>query len=226
MSRKQSKPKKAKAITAKRVQATEDEPVPQVGEIEPKPEIDDDEPVGHDGLNLRRRAFVEYITGAALNNATKAAELAGYASDNRQSLYQTASRLLSFVKVQEAIAHRLAEHRATNDFILNGVADLAGASMASFVTVGPDGHPEMDWAKAAANGAIGHVKEFREEGFTAGGEKVTIVKRTFKIYDRLKALELLAKMRGMIGVEPQEQERRVQRRAMRIGDDAGNADHN
>lgn len=187
-----------KRTTAKLVQATEGQPY-EGPAVEPKAENDDHEPCGPDGLTIRRRAFVDALTGPALGNATKAAEIAGYASENRLSLGATAARLLGIVSVQRAIADALAARRLTPDWTRNQIADVASASMAAFMTVGPDGSPVLDWEKAAAAGAIGHIREWKEEVVTAGDGKVlTVLKRTFKLYDRMKALDLLAKMQGLV----------------------------
>lgn len=187
-------------ITDGRVQATEEQPY-ALPEVDVKPEIDDDEDTGSDGLNMRRRAFVEHITSDCFGNATKAAERAGYASDNRKALEITACRVLGNARVQEAIRGKLADARMNAEWTRQAIADYSRASMADFVTV-DGGEPTLDWNKAAANGAIGHIREFKEEGFKGPDGKVDIVKRTFKIRDPMPALALLAKMNGLVSDQP------------------------
>jgi hypothetical protein len=75
------KPSKGR-ITKKRVQATENLPAPVIPQVEVRPERDD-EPWDEEGLTIRQRLFVDKLTGEAGGNATQAAELAGYSSENR-----------------------------------------------------------------------------------------------------------------------------------------------
>lgn len=187
---------KKKRQTRKVVEATE-KLAPPEPRIDHKPEIDDDDPCDDDGLNMRRRLFVEHITSDALGNATKAARLSGYADSNAKALGITACRLLGIASIQQAIARKLAQKRLTPAAVRSGIAEIAASDMANFVKVDDQGVPSIDWNGAAANGAISQIKEFEESGFEAGGE-ISIVKRKFKIYDRLKALELLARMHGML----------------------------
>lgn len=194
-----------KRVTAKQVQATEDKPFIPQQQVPVGPEIDDDDPCGEEGLSIRRKLFVEYITGEALGNASRSAKLAGYSDSNRHVLDQTASRLLRFVEIQQAIARRLASRLLKPDAIRQRIAELAGATMANFLRVGADGKPEMDWAAAAAAGAIGQVREYTEEGIEGSGAPV-VFKRKFKIQDPIRALELLAKVQGLINDRPSEAE--------------------
>jgi hypothetical protein len=185
-----------KRITTKQVQATENQPF-TLPPVPVRPDLDDHEDTDADGLNMRRRAFVEHITGDCFGNAPKAAERAGYAADNRNALIAAASRLLRFVKVQEAIRVRLAAANLSADWTRRAIASYASASMEMFLSVDEDGTPRMDWKKAAACGAIGQVREFREKRVEMG-ETVVSVEQTFKIRDPIRALEILAKMHGLI----------------------------
>jgi hypothetical protein len=194
-----------KRVTTKQVQEGEDRPFVPPQQVPVGPEIDDDDPCGDEGLSIRRRLFVEYITGEALGNASRSAKLAGYSDSNRHVLDQTASRLLRFVEIQQAIARRLAAKLLKPEAIRARVAELAGATMANFLKVGADGKPEMDWPAAAAAGAIGQVREYTEEGVEGAGQPV-VFKRKFKIQDPIRALELLAKVQGLINDRPSEPE--------------------
>lgn len=196
MSERRKKPRRR--VTAKQVQETENLPPAKIPDAQPAPETDDDEDCDSDGLTTRRKLFVEAITGPARGNATRAAQIAGYASENRISLQNTASRLLGFVGVQRAIARKLAMQNASPEGTRAGIAELADANMANFLRVGPDGQPTFDWAAAAAAGAIGQVREWSEDGFQVGGSTPVIIKRKFKLFDRLRALELQAKINGQL----------------------------
>lgn len=192
---------KGNRITTKQVQDAENKPF-TLPEIQHKPEVDDDEPTDGDGLNMRRRAFVEHITSDSFGNATRSAELAGYASDNRKALEITACRLLGNARVQEAIRGRLAEVRMTAEWTRRAIADYARASMADFMRV-EGGELVMDWDMAAAAGAIGHIREVREDLLPGqDGKRTDVVKRTFKIRDPMPALALLAKMNGLVNDAP------------------------
>lgn len=169
------------------------EKIPVIPYAIPSPEDDSEEDCDGDGLTMRRRAFVEAITGIAMGNATKAARIAGYASDNTASLQNTASRLLGIVGVSRAIARKLAERRMDPNTVRADIATLANSSMANFGKV-VDGKFVVDWNAAAAAGAIG---EIREVEMVEGADGTQIV-RKFKIYDRTRAAELLAKMNGQL----------------------------
>lgn len=187
---------KGKRTTSKKVQRLENKPFDLPNAI-PAPEDDSSEDMDDDGLNVRRRLFVQYITGKARGNHARAAELAGYASSNRESLSATATRLLSNVSIQKAIRVKLAAADAKPDSVCNSIAQIAQSDMSAFLKVGDDGQPAFDWKSAASAGAIGQVREYSEDGFQTD-EGVTIIKRKFKLYDRLKALELLARINGQM----------------------------
>lgn len=191
-----------KRTSTKQVQATEDKPF-TLPQVDVKPEIDDDEPCDPlDGLNIRRRLFVEYITGEACGNATRAASLAGYSDSNVNALKVTACRLLTSPNVQRAIRDRLARTLLTQEKTREAIAAYAESSMDKFLSVDDKGDPKIDWEKAAACGAIAHVREIREEGIGGSDGSVTVIKRTFKIRDPMPALALLAKMHGLVVDQP------------------------
>jgi phage terminase small subunit len=200
VAKRKDKAGKPKRITVKLVQSTENLPPPVIPTVLIKPEVDEDS-WGEDGLTIRQRAFVQAITGPAAGNATKAAEMAGYMAENYNSLKVTASRLLTYANVQEAISHVFAQRKMTPEWAVSAITDIASASMANFLSVGDDGRPVFDWAKAAAAGAIGHVREYKEDGIEGSGEgsvDQAIIKRSFKLYDKQRALETVLKMHGLL----------------------------
>lgn len=182
-----------KNITTNLVQNTEKQPIPHAV---PAPEIDND-PVESDGLSIRHRSFVDAIVGPAAGNGSKAAEMAGFASENRISLAVTATRLLNKANIQQAIAHAYAKRNMTPEWALATASDLASVSMAKFVSLGPDGKPMLDWIKAAESGAIGHIREWREEGIDHNGS-FTVVKRSFKLFDKQKAVDTILRLHGLL----------------------------
>ena len=195
------KPGKRKRTTVKQVQATEGKPF-ELPQVSVKPDTDEAEDMGVDGLNMRRRAFVEHITSDCFGNATRAAERAGYASSNRKALEVTGCYLLGIPKVQEAIRLKLADAALTADWTRRAIAAYAMAGMQQFSKVDENGKLSVDWKMAAAVGAIGNVKEIKED-FLPGedGKPDVVIKRTFKVREPMRALELLAKMHGLIDAD-------------------------
>lgn len=187
--------KQRKRITKQFVQNTEDKPF--IPNVDVKPEIDEGDVQGN-GLTLRQSEFVKAITGPACGNASKAAELAGYASENSNALRSTASYLLTIPNIQEAIAHAFAAKRATPEWAKASLVDLAQSSMQNFVSVDEKGNATIDFAKAAAAGALGQIKEYREEGIKVGDTQIETIKRTIKLHDRTQALAMLLKLHGLL----------------------------
>lgn len=189
--------KQRKNITAKHIQANEDKPFEP--KLEFKPEIDEDD-CGDDGLTVKQRLFVAALVGPARGNATKAAEMAGYRSDNRNSLKATASETLTKPDVQQAIALAIARKQMDPEWAKATLIDAARSSMANFVSVDVNGEPRLDWAKAAAAGAIGHIKEFTADVLPgSGGESSQIVRCKIKVHDRTAAIGMLLKFHGLLG---------------------------
>jgi hypothetical protein len=158
----------------------------------------DDGPFDHGGLSIRQQQFVAAIVGPAQGNATKAAQLAGYRSDNRVALASTAYENLRKPQIQEAIAHALAAKRATAEWAKASLVDLASSSMHNFLSVDARGNASIDFKKAAAAGALGQIKEYREEGVDTGNGKVRIIKRTIKLHDPTAALITLLKLHRLL----------------------------
>jgi hypothetical protein len=187
--------KPSKRTTVKQVQATENLPPPTIPAVTVKPEVDEDA-WGDDGLTVRQRLFVAALIGPAGGIATKAAEMAGYRSDNRDSLKVTASRLLTYANVQEAISHAIARRKGSPDWIRNSLIDIASSSMANFGNVTEKGEIELDFTKAAAAGALGQLREYTADVLKAPGGEVSIIRHKVKVHDRRAALETLAKLDG------------------------------
>jgi phage terminase small subunit len=185
-----------KRTTAKKV-ATEDARPVTLPTVEVRADVDTDG-FGDDGLTIRQRAFVAALVGPAGGNATKAAEMAGYASENRNALMVTACRLLSFAKVAEAITHALAARNASPEWAKLQLIDAAGSSLANFVTVNESGEPRLDFKKAAEAGAMGQLKEFHHEVIKVDGAAGETIKTTIKVHDRMTAIQTLLKLHGLL----------------------------
>lgn len=152
--------------------------------------------------------------------------MAGYAAENYLSLSATASENLGKPNVQRAIAHALAAQRLTPEWAKRQLADRASASMANFVKVDADGRATLDFGKAAAAGALGQIKEIKEEVLETPSGGVVVLKRTIKVHDSAPALALLLKYHGLVdgdGAETGEREiwvRKVDRRKRASDTDA------
>jgi phage terminase small subunit len=194
MAKKKRKP--VKRVTVKQVQTTEHLPA-KLPQIDFKPEKDQ-EAWDNEGLTPRQRAFVEALVGPAGGVATRAAEMAGYAAENNNSLRATASYLLTIPNVQESIARAMARRRMTPEWAQERLVELASASMRNFVTIDAQGKMTIDWAKAAEAGAIGQIREIREDVLDTGDGKFEIIKRSFKLHDVVTALQTILRLSGLL----------------------------
>ena len=149
----------------------------------------DEEAWGKDGLTFKQRRFVKAYVGPAAGNATKAAEMAGYRSDNRESLKATASENLTKPNVQRALARAMAKHRGGKRWTLAGIIELASVNIDDYLA--EDG--SIDIAKARAGGAMGMVKKIEVREMGEHGRQVKV-----ETYSRLDALLALAKIHGTL----------------------------
>ena len=141
-------------------------------------------------LTQKERAFTEEYPIDL--NATKAAIRAGYSCRTAGS---TASRLLQKHNIQTALqeSFRLRSVRTeiSQDMVLKELATIAFADMAVFATWGPSGVTLVasDELPEAATRAVAEVSEI----LTESGRNIK-----FKLFDKIRALELLAKHLGML----------------------------
>jgi hypothetical protein len=192
-----AKRKASKRITDKAVQASEERPF-TLPTIEAKPEVDE-EPWGNDGLTGKQRMFVAAYIGPAAGNATKAAEMAGYKSDNRNSLYVTAHDTLRNPKVQEAIAHAFARQCDSPEWLRASILDMARVNMAHFAHADGNGWFTVDAQVAQDAAALGQIKEIHSKVLPGGEDtKAEIIEQRVKLHDRVACLTLAAKVMGMI----------------------------
>lgn len=148
-------------------------------------------------LNERQRRFVdEYLKDL---NATQAAIRAGY---SKKTSEQTASRLLSFVKVKEAIAEAMKNREKrteiTQDKVLRELAKIGFANMADYMKAGADGDPYLDFSKLTPDQAAALVEVTVEDFKDGRGEDARDVRRVkFKLADKRAALVDIGKHLGM-----------------------------
>lgn len=187
---------KGKRTTAKRVEAEDKRPI-ELPKIDAKPEIDEDV-WGDDSLTHKQRLFVKFYVGEASGNASKAARLAGYRDDNSDSLKQTAHETLTKPYVQRAIAREMAKRFGSAEDVRNGIAEIANANAADYLKPGADGKLHFDLERMAEAGALGLIHRIEDDVLPVAGGDAVIIKRKLKLYDRLRALELLAKLNGQL----------------------------
>jgi hypothetical protein len=192
-----SKPKRAKPITTKAVQSTEGLPPRTLPNVTVKPEVDEG-PWGDDGLTQKQRLFVMHLLGAAGGNASKAAKLAGYSDSHEKALGALSSRTRAMPHVQAAIDRELARRQLTPDDIVGGLFARARANLGNFYRRDDDGKLVFDLEHAADLGAMGQLKEIREEVIKGGDGPAVVISRTVKIHDPVPALTTLAKIQGML----------------------------
>src|SRR5580704_8324243 len=146
-------------------------------------------------LDPRERRFVELFVETS--NATRSALAAGYGR-NYQNAGVYANRLLKKARIRDAVDRRNAEIMAKLDFtpsrIIAEIAKVAGVNTADFVSIDDDGKPHLDLTgvKRAQMAAVASVdSETTEFG----------VKARVKMHDKLKALDMLAKMARLYPAE-------------------------
>jgi phage terminase small subunit len=145
----------------------------------------------NDVLDPREQRFVELYVET--NNATRSALVAGFGR-NYGSAAVIAGRLLKRVHIKNAIAKRNAELMVELDFtpdrIIKEIAKVAGVNSADFVTVDEQGQPHIDFSgvKRRHMAAISSIEN------TEKGVK-------YKAHDKLKALDMLAKMARLYPAE-------------------------
>lgn len=140
-------------------------------------------------LTKKQQLFVaEYLIDL---NATQAAIRAGYSA---KTAYQQGSRMLTNVKVQQAISQAMAERSKrtgiNQDRIVLELAKIALVQMTNIVD--PDTGEIRKDATEDDLACIETIKYKRTESDTGSG-----IEREVKISSKLKALELLGKHLGM-----------------------------
>jgi phage terminase small subunit len=182
--------------TAKRVQAMEDKPYdPATAKLQGPPA--EEEGPWVNGLSDRQKAFCEYYVGDAGGNAALAAQMAGYPADNRLYLAQYGLRVLKRPFARAYIGRLLTAQGITPDFLRGRLAQLAHSSLENFVTMDDAGDIVVDLKEGAKLGAVGQLKELREEVIEGDGKIITR-KRTIKVHDPLPAIRTLAEMLGIL----------------------------
>lgn len=138
-------------------------------------------------LTLKQQAFVtEYLR---CFNATRAAIAAGYAEAGASV---RGSELLANRKVSEAIEAEMKANAMSAAEVLYHLTAIARGDIADVV----DRNFNPDLATARGNNATMLIKRVKQKAITS--EDSDISETEVEMYDRLKALELLAKYHDLI----------------------------
>jgi phage terminase small subunit len=130
----------------------------------------------------RERRFIERYVET--NNGTQSAIVAGYSVKSARTI---ASQLLKRRNIKEAIERRNAELmdelNFTPDRIIRELAKIAGVNSADFIRIDQDGQPRVDFSGVTRR----HLAAVASVENTDKGVK-------YKTHDKLKALDMLARM--------------------------------
>lgn len=148
-------------------------------------------------LTAKQQRFVEeYLIDL---NATQAAIRAGY---SEKTARQIASKELTKLDVQEAVAKAMAERskrtKVTADAVVQELAKIGFANMQDYMRVTPKGDPFIDLSALTRDqaAAIGEVTvEDYKDGRGKGARDVRRVK--FKLNDKKSALDSLGRHLGI-----------------------------
>lgn len=145
-------------------------------------------------LTPKQTLFVaEYLANGF--NATQAAISAGYSASTAQ---EQGSRLLSNVMVAREIERvqkpRLERLGITAERVLQELALMAFANMLDYMTVGDNGHADVDLSKLTREQAAA-IQEISVDttGGSGDGERRQVLRTRFKLCDKRGSLELLGK---------------------------------
>lgn len=135
-------------------------------------------------------------------NGTKAALAAGF---SEKSAHVLACRLLKRVKIQAEIVKAQAKvadvaeqkFEITTETLLAELSKIGFSNMQDFMGITKDGDPYVDLSKCTRE-QLATLSEFAVEDYTEGrGENARDIKRVkIKHHDKLKAIELIAKLTG------------------------------
>lgn len=145
---------------------------------------------GGDLMNKKQQRFVdEYLIDL---NATQAAIRAGYSV---KTANEQGARLLANVSISNAIAKEMAERSKrtgiNQDRVVLELAKIAFANIADFINVDDATVKEIASKDDLATICSVRIKTFQNRYGETGTE------REIKIYDKIRALELLGKHLGM-----------------------------
>lgn len=142
-----------------------------------------------DKLTGKQRKFAtEYVVCL---NGTEAARRAGYAGDDA-TLAVTATRTLRNAKVARAIDEMLEKHAMAATEVLAHLTDIARGDIADAL----NSMGGIDPTEAVRRGKSHLVKRFKTKTITSDDSEIH--ETEIEMYDRLKALDMLAKYHDLV----------------------------
>ncbi len=143
-------------------------------------------------LKAQHQKFItEYLK---CYNATKAAIAAGYSED---SAHVTGHRLLKKANISAELDRVYRENLMSATEVLHHLSQIGRGDFADLV----DSNGNPDFSKAVRAGKSNLIKRIKQKSITTSdkdGEGTDIFDTEVESYDRLKALELLAKYHDLI----------------------------
>lgn len=124
-------------------------------------------------------------------NATKAALAAGYSENAARSI---ASENLTKPDIIDEIERRMNEHAMSANEVLYHLSAIGRGDMDDLMDV--RGNPSLKIARQ--NKKTNLIKKLHTETIPVGDDRIKTVVTKIELYDRLKALELLAKHHDLI----------------------------
>lgn len=144
-------------------------------------------------LTGKQRMFVEYYLAQGNWNATKAAQMAGYAVPRQEG-----SRLLSNADIQAAIRERVAQAAMAADEVLYRLAEQARGTLDDFID---EERNAVNLDRARERGAMHLLKEYACEEvmeFAGRDQPPTKVRKSrIKLHDAQAALIQLGRHHGL-----------------------------
>lgn len=140
-------------------------------------------------LTPKERLFAQFYVGEARRNATKAAELAGYKADNRNSLRAMGSGLLTKVNVRAYIDAFLDATAMTQAEIVAEISDIARQDLTPYLE-DSGGELYLNYTKMKEDGKLHLIAGFE---FNKQGDSIPL------IHSKLAALTLLVRINRMGG---------------------------
>lgn len=147
-------------------------------------------------LTERQKKFALYYIQDP--NATKAAKAAGY---SEASAHYMGCETLKNPNVKAYIDKHLSEIEITSQRILAETAKVAFADMGDYAKVERGGEVTVTPFEKLGPGATRAIKKLKEKrSISSGDDGDTVLHQQteFELHDKLKALETLAKIRGMV----------------------------
>lgn len=145
------------------------------------------------GLNTKQQLFVyEYLK---CFNATRAALAAGY---SEKTSYSYGNQLLKNIEVSRAIEVFMQENAMSAAEVVHHLTTIARGDMDELI----DTHGNLDMVEARRYGKTNLIKRVKQRSIST--EDSDIHEAEIEPYDRLKALELLAKYHNLTVTTRQE----------------------